>query len=215
MRDCSVLGGCELQRALYLLGSIRWGKDVLLLCIASHSQEKKVPLSRVCKEGHPLWICCWTSLWGWFGALSKAWRAQHSGCIHVGKVFLCTPCELWKQAEMSNRNIEGKACNRGWWKPKAMEYFTSAPFSHLLSTTPWLHKKYRKETALTLWDTFHFGDMRSWRAVCPAQTLSLLDPWVRGNHCHCPFTEPAVKQCPFFSQDPFSKPPVFKETDEE
>lgn len=61
MRDCSVLGGCELQRALYLLGSIWWGKDVLLLCIVSHSQEKKVPLSRCAKKvipggsaaGHP------------------------------------------------------------------------------------------------------------------------------------------------------------------
>lgn len=136
-----------------------------------------------------------------------------------GKVLLYTPCEPWKQAEMSNRNMGENACNRAWWKLKAMEYFTSALFSHLLSTIPWLMKNIEKKLS---WPSGIPSTLGIWEA---AEQCVL----VRCCHCWTPEWEAAivtalsslsqnqlhVSQCPFFSWDPSPKPPVFKETEEQ
>lgn len=67
---------------------------------------------------------------------------------------------------------QGKACNRAWWKLKAMEYFTSAPFSHLLSTIPWLPKNLEKRLP---WPSGISSTLGIWEAG----EQSVLD-----KHCH-------------------------------
>lgn len=167
-----------------------------------------------------LWICCWTSLWGlvWCSQQSREGTAQWLHSDREGATY--TPREPRKQAEMSNRNIGGKVCNRRWLKLKAMEYFTSAPFSHLLRLySPMAAQKYRKEAALALRypaiqgcgkleNSVSWSDAATARLPSERQPLSL-------SLSNLSQSQLDVNQCLFFSWHLSPKPPVFKETDEQ
>lgn len=167
-----------------------------------------------------LWICCWTSLWGlvWCSQQSREGTAQWLHSDREGATY--TPREPRKQAEMSNRNIGGKVCNRRWLKLKAMEYFTSAPFSHLLRLySPMAAQKYRKEAALALGyppiqgcgkleNSVSWSDAATARLPSERQPLSL-------SLSNLSQSQLDVNQCLFFSWHLSPKPPVFKETDEQ
>lgn len=97
--------------------SVGQGCVSALYCITQSGKESACV--QVCKEGHPSWICCWPSLWVWFGALSRAGGAQHSGCIPVGKVLLCTPWAMkasWNvQQEHRGKHVTGPDGNWRQW----------------------------------------------------------------------------------------------------
>lgn len=101
-----------------------------------------------------------------------------------------------------------------------MEYFTSAPFSHLLRLySPMAAQKYRKEAALALGYPPIQGcgkleNSVSWSDAATARLPSERQPlWLFLSSLSQ--SQLDVKQCLFFSWHLSPKPPVFKETDEQ